>query len=66
MLIFASDVWVQGTIDIKPLQILYLSLTVYVGGKLFKLGQDPSKCTQNVLQCRMVVLSPVWQELLKR
>jgi hypothetical protein len=22
-----------------------LLLTVYVGGKLFKLGQDPSKCT---------------------
>jgi hypothetical protein len=22
-----------------------LSLTVYVGGQLFKLGQDPSKCT---------------------
>jgi hypothetical protein len=25
-------------------------------GKLFKLGQDPSKCTQNILQYRMVVL----------
>jgi hypothetical protein len=34
-----------------------LSLTVFVGGKLFRLGQNPSKCTQNVLQNRMVVLS---------
>jgi hypothetical protein len=39
MLIFASDVGV--TID----GFSYLSLTVYVGGKLFNLGQDPSKCT---------------------
>jgi hypothetical protein len=44
MLIFASDVW--ATIDINPaLQISYLSLTVCVVGKLFNLGQDPSKCT---------------------
>jgi hypothetical protein len=38
MLIFASDVWVT----IKPLQISYLSLTVNVGGKLFKMY---TKCT---------------------
>jgi hypothetical protein len=46
MLNFASEDLV--TIDIKPLQISYLSLTVFVGGKLLKLGQNPSKCKQNV------------------
>jgi hypothetical protein len=63
MLLFASDIWVT---ILTPANFMFVANpTVYVGGKLFNLGQDPSKCTYNVLQYRMVVLSPLQRDRVK-